>query len=139
MNTSISPIFIPYLAVQNAKNTIDFYEKAFGFSLVSTEPLENAPEQIGHVEMRYKNAIIMFCTEATRNYIPARCPKTSGVCAPVTFCVLCDDVDAFYNHAVNAGAVSFMEPHDTHWGDRMCGLYDIDGFTWMFLKKMDKN
>ncbi len=137
MSTLISPTLIPYLSVQNAQKTIDFYERAFGFSFVFSQPLESNPKELGHVEMRYKDVSIMFCTEGTLGCSPAKSPKTSGILAPITLCLLCDDVDAFYNHAINAGAVSFMEPHDAPWGDRVCGLCDIDGFSWMFLKKIE--
>src|SRR4051794_2682185 len=103
------PTMIPYLTVKNAKESISFYEKAFGFTwLNAAEADENG--DIQHVEMSYKDVLIMFAPEDAYEDLTTKTPITSGTRSPMSLYIYCDDVEAFYQQAVKAGAKSLREP-----------------------------
>lgn len=131
------PTLIPYLSVKNAKKSIEFYQLAFGFSLENfSDPKTECSEGEGqHVEIRYKDVLIMFAPEGAWAG-QSKAPATLGVLSSITLYLCCDDVDALYKQALQAGAKSLMEPQDTFWGDRCCKLEDLNGFEWMFSKKL---
>lgn len=130
------PTMIPYLTVQNATESIQFYEYAFGFMTKETASGENG--EITHVEMTYKDVVIMFAPEGAYNS-PIKTPKTLNVMPSLCLYLYCADVDTFYHTALKAGASSLMEPHDSFWGDRVCQVSDLNGFHWMFATlKADK-
>lgn len=135
--TAISslPTMIPYLAVRNAKESIRFYEEAFGFEWVNSQEVD-ANGDIQHVEMRYKDVWIMFAQEGAFGG-KTLSPKTLGTECSMNLYLYCDDVDALYQRGVKAGAESLMGPNDAFWGDRVCQLKDLNGFMWMFAKKSD--
>lgn len=128
------PTMIPYLTVGNTKSAIDFYEKAFGFKWLNSSEVDGDGE-IQHVEMQYKDILIMFAPEGAFGGT-TKTPATLGVQCPMNLYLYCDDVDTFHQQAIKAGAKSLMEPNDAFWGDRVCQLGDPDGFLWMFAKKV---
>ena len=128
-----TPTLIPYLTVKDAKQSIDFYQKAFGFQLEG-QPME-MDGKISHVGMRFNDASIMFAPEGSFGG-NCKAPKSSGTNPPFNLYVYCEDVDALHERAVKAGAQSFCAPEDMFWGDRMCQLADPDGYLWNFAKNV---
>ncbi len=49
---------------------------------------------------------------------------------PGAFYLYINDVDAIYQRALQAGAVSLMEPMDTFYGNRESGVKDQFGNHW---------
>ncbi|MBY0281889.1 MAG: VOC family protein [Alphaproteobacteria bacterium] len=131
------PTMIPYLTVKNARNSLDFYKRAFGFTLLNSTEVDNGGE-ICHVEMQYKDVLIMFAPEGAFGGT-TKAPVTLGTEPSMNLYLYCDNVDTFFNHALKAGATSLMEPNDAFWGDRVCQLKDPDGFMWMFAKTLTKD
>lgn len=127
------PTMIPYLTVQNADKSISFYEAAFGF--VTKEVVKDENGETTHVEMFYKDVLIMFAPEGAYDS-PVKAPKTLNVMPSICLYLYCDDVDAIYQQALNAGASSLMGPQDIFWGDRICQISDLNGFQWMFAKAL---
>lgn len=125
---------LPYLTVQNAQESLQFYQKAFGFRLLG-DPVKGEDGQIAHVEMAHEDATIMFAPEGSWGS-PNKAPKTSGVPCPMGIYLYTPDVDAFYRNAVANGAQSLGEPQDMFWGDRSCRLLDCDGYVWSFGTKL---
>ena len=128
-----SPTLIPYLTVKDAKKSIEFYEKAFGFK-VEGEPME-MDGKITHVGMRFNDAAIMFAPEGTFGG-DCQTPKDSGVKPSFNLYIYCEDVDRLHERAVKAGARSEWPPENMFWGDRMCKLVDPDGYIWNFAKNV---
>jgi len=128
-----APWLTPYLTVADPRRALDFYIAAFGFQCRAK--MEDSG-QIQHVEMTYKEQLIlMFCPEGAFGST-AKAPVTLGVEAPAAFYVYVDDVDAFYRQALAHGAKSLMPPDDMFWGDRYCGLLDTEGYRWGFARHL---
>ena len=128
------PTMIPYLTVKNARNSLDFYKKAFGFTWLNSTEVDSKGE-INHVEMQYKDVLVMFASEGAFGGT-TKAPVTLGTEPSMNLYLYCDNVDVFYDQALKAGAISLMEPNDAFWGDRVCQLKDPDGFMWMFAKSL---
>ena len=128
--TTHPPSVSPYLTVTNVDRAATFYQKAFQFTL---SEMKSGEDETGmHAEMKYKDQLIMIGKEGAYGS-PLKSPCTSGVESPITLCVYCENVDAFYKAAITQGAKSISEPEDMFWGDRMCRLQDPDHYTWCFL------
>ncbi|HWG44450.1 MAG TPA: VOC family protein [Gemmataceae bacterium] len=125
-----TPWLSPYLTVKDADAAIDFYQRAFGFEKRFAMPGPDG--KTGHVEMVWREAMIMFGPEHTKDECAYKAPVTTGVASPVGLYVYCEDVDALYARAVAAGAKVVSAPVDQFYGDRQCTLEDPDGHRWFF-------
>ena len=126
------PDLIRHLVVTDAKKSVDFYTDAFGFDVVNIVPDNNGIIQ--HVEMRRGDIGIMLCPEGSMN-TTAKSPLSNGVEESVNLYCYCENVDelyTLYTKAIENGAISFMQPEDRPWGDRMCVLIDHDNYKWSF-------
>src|SRR5687767_14276589 len=87
----------PYLTVERADKLIEFMAQVFGAK--ETERVMRPNGTIGHADVRMGDAVIMLA-EATDEWPPM----------PAALYVYVDDTDATYQHALQAGATSLMEP-----------------------------
>jgi PhnB protein len=108
----------PYLVVKSAEKLIDFLKNAFGAKEI--ERMSMPDGSIGHAEVRIDDSIIMMgdSREETWKAMP------SSLYLYVTDC------DSAYKSALEAGAISLMEPKDQFYGDRSCGVKDPVGNHW---------
>ncbi|MEX0923001.1 MAG: VOC family protein [Rhodovibrionaceae bacterium] len=115
-----------YLRAKDAEAAVGFYKQAFGAREVFrlTEP----GGRIGHVELRFGDAIVMLSAEFPEFGIHAPDPQ-----APSTFVIHLhvDDADAMMSEAVAAGAKVIREPQDHFYGERSGTLRDPFGYDWM--------
>jgi uncharacterized glyoxalase superfamily protein PhnB len=95
------------LTVKDAKRSIDFYERAFGFT-VEGKPLESGGK-ITHVSMKFEQAAIMFSPEGSWDST-CKAPRSIGVKPAINLYVYCPDVDAVHAQAVKAGDVPARRP-----------------------------
>jgi PhnB protein len=124
------PWLSPYLVVKDPAAALDFYQRAFGFQKKEVYPDANGG--IGHAEVTWNEAVIMFGPECTVDGEAKKAPVTLGVPSPVGMYVYCDDVDALCTQARAAGAAVVRPPQTMFWGDRMCTVTDPDGHVWSF-------
>ena len=117
-----------YIMVKNGKQSLDFYEKAFGFK--TKEVIKEKDGSIGHAELTYKDCLIML-SECCSPEVNTKNPTTLGG-TTFNFYVYTEDVDTLFKQAVAAGATGLKEPQDTFWGDRWCMLKDPEGHIWAF-------
>ena len=129
-----SPALMNYFTVADAAKAIEFYQKAFGFTLRSSSPDEQG--KICHGEMTKGEALVMFCAEGSYD-CKDKSPKNLGITMPLTIYIYVEDVDKLYEQAMKNGAISKVEPNDGFWGDRFCGLTDPDGYEWMFATHLN--
>jgi PhnB protein len=116
---------IPVLAVEDAAEAIDFYKRAFG----ATERLRmpGPGGKIAHAELEIGDGLVMLGDpfEGTTTTPPG---KLGGASMAVFLYV--EDVDAFVQRALDAGASLTAEVKDEFWGDRYGKLADPFGHQW---------
>jgi len=110
------PAVIPYLLVADADALIGFFAGAFG----ATERFvaRSATGGVMHGEIELGDSLIMISDASDM-------PR-----APVSLCHYVADVDAVYDRAIAAGAVSLSTPETRDYGDRVAGITDPAGNTW---------
>ncbi len=128
-----APAIISYLTSRSAEEAIDFYQRAFGFELKNSVP--NPEGKIMHAELAYKESWIMLSPEGSFGS-KMRTPENTKTPCPISLYVYCEDVDALFRQAADAGAQVLAQPEDMFWGDRVCSLADPDGYQWSFATKV---
>ena len=116
----------PYLSVNDAAAAIEFYKKGFGAMELMRLP---APDgKIGHAEVRIGKAIVMLADEnPDTDHLS---PQTLGG-STVKLHMYVEDVDAFFEKAVAAGAKVLIPIADQFYGDRSGRLEDPFGHVWL--------
>ena len=116
---------ICYFSVDGALKAVDFYKKA----LAAQEAMVMPPDDKGrtmHAHLYINNGSVMFS-----DFYPEH-----GHCAvpPAGFNIMLrvEDVDAWHDRAVAAGATVQMKPENMFWGDRYSQVKDPFGVIWAF-------
>jgi uncharacterized glyoxalase superfamily protein PhnB len=107
----------PYLHPRGAGEMIDFVKRAFG---AEEQYRVQSPDGIVH------HAVVKIGDS------PLEMGEAHGPAQPMptTFFMYVDDVDAWYDRAVAAGASSRGKPTDQPYGDRVGGVADAFGNVW---------
>ena len=115
----------PYLAVDDAVEAIEYYQKAFG----AKERIRmNAPDgKIGHAELEIGDSLVMLSDPFPQ--ATTKSPSELGGTSASVFMYV-EDVDATVKQAVDAGATVTMEVSDQFWGDRFGSVVDPFGHQW---------
>jgi uncharacterized glyoxalase superfamily protein PhnB len=108
-----------YLAVANVNASIQFLEKAFGFTRGVVLP--GADGQPRYAEMRHGDSVVMLIPKGDGT------TATGGTAALYTYV---SDVDKALTKARAAGA-GVSEAEDRPWGDRTALVTDPDGYRWV--------
>jgi uncharacterized glyoxalase superfamily protein PhnB len=107
----------PYLFVEGAATLIEFLKQGFAASEIR-RTLD--PEgSIMNAEVKIGDSLIMV-SEAKREFKPM----------PSSIYLYVENIDATYENALKAGAISMMEPNDEFWGDRHAAVKDPTGGYW---------
>lgn len=117
----------PYLIVKGAADALEFYKKAFGATEIMRMPGPGGT--VGHAEIRIGTAIIMLADEFPE--MNHTSPQSLGA-TPVSMLVYVQDVDAFVQRAVAAGAKALAPVETKFYGDRSGSLEDPFGHRWHF-------
>jgi PhnB protein len=115
----------PYLIVREAAKALEFYAKAFGAKELFRLPGPDG--KIMHAEMQVGDSPIMLADE-----MPAmayRSPQSYGG-TPVSIMLYVEDVDAFFNRSIAAGAKVQRPVVDQFYGDRSGTFEDPFGHVW---------
>ncbi|GAB4368981.1 MAG: VOC family protein [Elainellaceae cyanobacterium] len=116
----------PHLTVRNAEAAIEFYKKAFRAEELYRMPNPDG-EGILHAELKIGDSHLFLNDEF---------PDMDGIAAttlggtPVTIHLSVDDVDAWFEQAVRAGAAIAIPLEDMFWGDRYGKVVDPFGHHW---------
>ena len=108
-----------YLAVANVNASIEFLERAFGFSRGVV--LSGTDGQPRYAEMRHGASVVMLIPKGDST------SATGGAGALYTYV---GDVDRALTRARAAGA-GVSEAEDRAWGDRTATVTDPDGYRWV--------
>ena len=115
---------IPHVMVNGAAEAIRFYAEAFGGEELFR--IAGPDGRIMHAEVDIKGSTIMV-GDTDGPFVAPGDGTTVGVHLYV------DDVDAFGEQAVQAGAELLQPPTDMFYGARQIMLKDPFGHVWVFL------
>ena len=117
---------MPYLTLADTSAALAFYEKAFG--AVTRMRMDMPDGKVAHAELMIGDMALMLGGE---------CPEMATVKHPqslggtsVAIHLYVDDVDAFVQKAVDAGATLVKAPKDQFYGDRCGSIADPFGHVW---------
>ena len=115
-----------YLIVKDAKEAIDFYQKAFGAESGVRMP---GPDGQGtmHAELRIGNSTVMLTDENPQWGLKS--PSTLGGTAAGLHLYV-DDADKAFQRAIDAGCTVKAPLMDAFWGDRFGMVDDPYGHQW---------
>jgi uncharacterized glyoxalase superfamily protein PhnB len=108
-----------YLAVANVAGSVQFLERALGFTRGVVLP--DADGQLRYAEMRHGGSVVMLVRKGDGT------SPTGGIAALYTYVT---DVDRVLSQAREAGA-GVEEVEDKPWGDRVAAVTDPDGYRWV--------
>ena len=107
-----------YLAVANVTASMEFLEKALGFTRGVVLPDRDG--QLRYAEMRHGDSVVMLIRKGDAT------AASNGASALYTYV---DDVDRVLARARQAGA-GVETAEDKPWGDRVGTVVDPDGYRW---------
>jgi PhnB protein len=120
------------IAVSNGAQAIEFYKKAFGaeerYRLIDPES-----GKIGHAELTINGALFMLSDEYPQFN---KSPETLGGVS-AKFYVKCDDADAAFARAVEAGATVIMPLTNQFYGHRDGRVRDPFGHEWLLSRQFE--
>jgi uncharacterized glyoxalase superfamily protein PhnB len=115
----------PHLICAGAAAAIDFYKKAF--AAIETSRLPDPNGKLMHGSIRIGDSTVMLVDEMREH--GSLGPKALNG-SSVAIHLYVEDVDAFTDRAVAAGAKLTMPVQDMFWGDRYGQLEDLFGHRW---------
>lgn len=133
MSAQVNPIpegfstITPHMVIRNASDAIEFYKKAFGAEEIMRMPGPDG-NSIMHAEIKIGNSMIMIVDERPDMTKVVSPQKLGGSTVGLT--IYCEDADALFQRAIDAGATEMMKPMDMFWGDRYSKVVDPFGHVW---------
>jgi PhnB protein len=115
----------PVLTVANGLEALDFYERAFGAEVLRKLVMGG---KLMYSELRVGDSI--FCLNDPFEDFGHAAPE-EGKPLSSSILIYTEDVDAFYDRAIEAGASEVNRPADQFHGDRAGSLKDPYGHKWM--------
>jgi uncharacterized glyoxalase superfamily protein PhnB len=115
-------MIIPTLRYTDAKDAIDFLERAFGLERKSVH--ENEDGTIGHAELTYGRGMVMVGSTGQGD------PQFEN--GRTSIYVVVDDPDALHERARAAGAEISRGLTDEDYGSREFTAKDPEGNVWSF-------
>ena len=113
------------LSLKGAAEALEFYKKAFDAKELMRFPQPDG--RIGHAEIQIGDSRIMMADEFPE--MNFKSPKSYGG-SPVGIMLYVENVDAFVERAVAAGAKLVRPVQNQFYGDRTGSLEDPFGHSW---------
>lgn len=114
----------PYLTVPDGEAMLRFLQDVFAAKLI--ERYNRSDGALKHAELQLGDSRIMV-GQANEQFTPR----------PQTLYVYLPDVDAAYQHALDAGAKSLTPVADQYYGDRSGGFEDPAGNWWWVATRVE--
>jgi len=114
---------VPYLQVDGAVKAAEFYARAFGAEEVARHPVDEQGRTM-HVHLYLNGGSLMLSDAYPEHGYPLQAPQAFSLMLPV------DDIDAWWDRAVAAGAEVVTPLQVMFWGDRYGQLRDPFGVLW---------
>jgi len=115
----------PILSIKGAAEALEFYKKAFGAQELMR--FAQPDGRIAHAEIQIGDSRIMMADEFPE--MNFRSPKSYGG-TPVGIMLYTENVDAFVERAVGAGAKLVRPVQNQFYGDRTGSIEDPFGHSW---------
>jgi uncharacterized glyoxalase superfamily protein PhnB len=107
----------PTVIVEDGGVVLEFVRKVF--DPVENHVMRSEDGTVRHAEVTIGDSRIMIST-ASEKWKPM----------PASLHVYCENIDALYRKALDAGATSLKEPTNEFYGDRSAGVADPQGNWW---------
>ena len=112
---------VPHLVLSDANAASTFYQRAFGAAEVSRMPTEDGARLI-HCHLHLNGGSLTLMDQ-----MPGR---ETGPVQGFDLILSVDDIDAWWDRAIKAGAKAVMPPQKMFWGDRYGQVEDPFGVLW---------
>lgn len=126
------PAITPHLGVDDPAAALDFYARAFGARELVRLTLPDG--SIAHAEMVLGDGLVTLGKAVPEYHLVAPAPD-QPVHVSITY--FCDDVDAVYNRAVEAGATPMSPVADQFHGDRVGTVRCPFGHRWIVAMHLE--
>ena len=123
----------PYLTVDDGKQAIEFYKRAFGATERGT--MAGPDGKVAHAELQIGDSVVMLSDRFPQS--SCRTPKELDGTTVAVF-LFVEDVDEVVRTAADAGATVDMEPADQFWGDRLGQVTDPFGHVWQIATRVEE-
>lgn len=124
---------ISSICYMDAPAAIKWLEQAFGFRPHLVVPGENG--EIMHSQLIAEDGcsmIMLFSARTEDFYAQMRPPQVLNGGSNQSLYLVVEDVDAYYQRAMDAGATSLLPPTDQDYGGSCCTVADPEGHVWSF-------
>ncbi|HUB47297.1 MAG TPA: VOC family protein [Acetobacteraceae bacterium] len=114
---------VAYLQIDGALRAAEFYQRAFGAEQAFAYPPDDKGRTM-HVHLYINGSSVMLGD-----------PYPEHGCADqpaqgFNLALMVNDIEAWWQRAIDAGATPVMPPQDMFWGDRYAQLRDPFGVLW---------
>ena len=113
----------PYLNPRDARAAVEFYKRAFAAEEVARMPMPDG--RLMHCHLYINGGSVMLTDPMPEHGHPYQPPAGYALHLQVS-----DDIDGWWNRAVEAGAEIVMPLAQQFWGDRYGQLRDPFGIIW---------
>jgi PhnB protein len=117
---------VPYLTVEGAAKAAAFYGRAFGAKEVFRHPVDEQGRTM-HIHLHVNGGSVMLSDPYPEHGHPLKEPQSFSLHLMV------DDIDAWWERAIAAGAEIVLPLQVMFWGDRYGQLRDPFGVTWAMV------
>ncbi|MFT4000813.1 MAG: glyoxalase/bleomycin resistance/extradiol dioxygenase family protein [Rhizobium sp.] len=114
---------VAYLTVDGAAKAAEFYKRAFGAEEAFMFPVDEKGRTM-HIHLYINGSSVMLGDAFPEHGYPLEKPQS------FTMQLVVDDLDGWWQRAVDAGAEVVVEPQVMFWGDRWGQLRDPFGVAW---------
>jgi PhnB protein len=114
---------VAYLQIDGATKAAEFYQRAFGATEVFRMPVD-ASGRTMHIHLHLNGSSIMLSDAYPEHGHALQAPQGFSMMLPV------ENIDAWWERAIEAGAESVMPVQLMFWGDRYGQLRDPFGVLW---------
>lgn len=125
---------IPYLAMEDARAAVAFYQKAFGARLDGQMAVMPGSEKVANAGLEINGGMLMLSDHFPEMGHP---PAAGGLGYTLQLVIL--DGDHWWNRAVEAGCEVVVPFTKQFWGDRYGRLRDPFGIEWGFNEPSPEN
>ncbi len=123
---------IPYINVEGAGAASEFYQKAFGAKETARIPAEDG-KRFMHIALEINGGALMMADNFPEHGWTGTAP------GGLTLQLVVEDIDAWWQRAVDAGAKVVTPVQVMFWGDRFGALIDPFGVQWAMNAPVKKD